>query len=124
LRIEIVNLLKIEAMKTKAQTFFGILLTLAALCVISGCVTTGPYELKHTRNDVDFAMNHYRNEVSFGHIAPAFQPQVNTAYEAYKTAFDAAVQQAHSNYDAPTPDNVKQLADQLLSILGSIPAVP
>jgi hypothetical protein len=111
-------------MKTKAKKFCGILLTLAALGVISGCATTDYYRLKQTRNDIDFAMNHYRNEVSFGHIAPAFQPQVNAAYDAYKTAFDAAVQQAHSNYDAPTPDNVKQLADQLLSILGSIPAVP
>lgn len=111
-------------MKTKAQTFFGILLTLAALCVIGGCITAGPYELKQTRNDVDFAMNRYHNQVSFGTVSPAFQPQVDKAYQSYKTAFDAAVEQAHSNYDAPTPDNVKQLAEQLLSILGSIPVIP
>ena len=111
-------------MKTKLQKICAILLTLAALCIISGCATTNAYTLKQTRNDIDFAMNRYHNEVSFGSIAPAFQPEVNSAYQNYKTAFDAAVQQANSNYDAPTPDNVKQLADKLLSILGSIPVVP
>jgi uncharacterized lipoprotein len=100
------------------------LLALAAVFIISGCSTTDYYELKSTRDNVDFAMNRYHNEVSFGNIAPAFQPGVDSAYQAYKTAFDAAVQQANSNYDAPTPDNVKQLADKLLSILGSIPVAP
>src|SRR5277367_2587744 len=111
-------------MKTKFQKIRAMLLTLAAFCIISGCSTTDYYRLKSTRDNVDFAMNRYRNEVSFGNIAPAFQPQVNAAYAAYKTAFDAAVEQAKSNYDAPTPDNVRQLADQLMSILGSIPVVP
>jgi hypothetical protein len=111
-------------MKIKFQKIYAILLTLAALCIISGCATTNYYSLKQTRNDIDFAMNRYHNEVSFGNIAPSFQPEVNTAYQNYKTAFDAAVQQANSNYDTPAPDNVKQLADKLLSILGSIPVVP
>ena len=112
-------------MKIKLQKIRTILLTFAALCIISGCATTNnSYSLKQTRNNVDFAMTRFHNEVSFGNIAPSFQPEVNTAYQAYKTAFDAAVQQANSNYDAPAPDNVKQLADQLLSILGSIPVVP
>jgi hypothetical protein len=111
-------------MKTWFQKICTILLALTALCIISGCATTDYYRLKQTRNDIDFAMTRYRNEVAFGNIAPSFQPQVNAAYQSYKTAFDAAVQQAHSNYDAPTPDNVKQLADQLLSLLGSIPVVP
>ncbi len=107
-----------------AKKFCGIFLTLAALCVISGCATTDYYRLKQTRNDIDYAMTRYRNEVAFAVITPQLQAQVNAAYQAYKTAFDAAVQQAHANYDAPTPDNVKQLADQLLSILGAIPAAP
>ncbi len=111
-------------MKIRYQTFCTILLTLAALCIISGCATTGPYRLKQTRNDINFAMARYHNQVSFGRIAPAFQPDVNSAYQAYKTAFDAAVQQANSNYDAPTPDNVTQLANRLLSVLAAIPAAP
>ena len=100
------------------------LLVLAAICLLNGCATTGPYRLKQTRNDISFAMNRYQNAVSFGRIAPAFQPSVNSAYQAYKTAFDAAVQAANSNYDAPTPDNVTQLADQLLSLIGTIPLTP
>ena len=112
-------------MKIKFQKICAIVLALAALCIISGCATTNnSYSLKQTRDDVDFAMTRYRNEVSFGNIAPSFQPEVNTAYQNYKTAFDAAVKQANSNYDVPAPDNVKQLADKLLSILGSIPVVP
>jgi hypothetical protein len=111
-------------MKTNLQKICALFLALATLCIVSGCSTTDYYRLKSTRDNVDFAMNRYRNEVSFGNIAPAFQPQVNTAYQNYKTAFDAAVQQANSNFDAPTPDNVRQLADQLLSVLGSIPVAP
>ena len=110
-------------MKTTLQKILTILLTLAALCSISGCATANTYSLKQTRNDVDFAMHRFNNEISFGNIAPSFQPEVNTAYQNYKTAFDAAAQQANSNYDAPAPDNVKQLADKLLSILGSVPVV-
>ena len=111
-------------MKQRFNKFCGIVLCLAALCMISGCATTGPYRLKQTRNDISFAMNRYHNQVAFGRIAPAFQPDVNAAYQAYQAAFDAAVQQANSNYDAPTPDNVTQLANHLLSVLAAIPAAP
>src|ERR1700685_3322181 len=109
-------------MKIKFQKICAVLLALAALCIISGCATTNnSYSLKQTRNDVDFAMNRFHNEVSFGHIAASLQPEVNKAYQDYKTAFAAAAQQANSNYDAPAPDNVKQLANHLLSIIASIP---
>ena len=111
-------------MKIRFKKFRAILPALAALCIISGCITTGPYRLKQTRNDINFAMTRYHNEVSFGRIAPAFQPDVTAAYQAYQAAFDAAVQQANSDYDAPTPDNVKQRADRLLSVLAAIPAAP
>jgi hypothetical protein len=111
-------------MKIVGKRFCGMFLTLAALCVFSGCATANYYRLKQTRNDIDASMTRYHNEVSFAAISPEFQTQVNTAYHAYQKAFDAAVEQAHSNTDAPTPDNVKQLADRLLLILGSIPAAP
>ena len=111
-------------MKQRFNKFCGIVLCLAALCIISGCATTGPYRLKQTRNDISFAMNRYHNQVAFGRIAPAFQPNVDAAYQAYRTAFDEAVKEANSNYDAPTPVNVKELADRLLSVLGSIPVAP
>ncbi len=66
-------------------------------------------------------MIRYHNRLSFGFITQAEEQQVTAAYKAYQTAFNEAVKQAHSNYSAPTPDNVSQLANQLLSILSSIP---
>ena len=111
-------------MKMEFKKFLGTILILAALGVISGCATTNYYRLKQTRNDIDAAMTRYQNEVSFAAISPEFQRQVNTAYHAYQKAFDAAVEQAHDDTSAPTPDNVKHLADQLLLILGSIPIAP
>jgi hypothetical protein len=100
------------------------LLTLATLCVVSGCATTpggGSYQLKQTRDSVDWAMVRYHNRQSFGFLTTGEQDQVGAAYKAYQAAFNEAVRQAHSDYNAPTPDNVKQLANQLLSLLSSIP---
>ena len=49
------------------------------------------------------------------------QQQVTEAYQAYQTAFDAALKEAHQNYNAPTPPAVKQATDQLMMALSSIP---
>jgi hypothetical protein len=111
-------------MKTKILPSSAIILAVATLCFITGCATTDYYRLKQTRDDIDWKMTWYRNEVAFGTIGPSFQPQVNAAYQAYQTAFNAALQQANNNYNAPTPNNVKQLADQLLLAISAIPVVP
>ena len=103
-------------MKTRIRRAGVIILTVAALCFITGCATTDYYRLKQTRDDIDWKMTRYRNEVAFGTIGPSFQPQVNAAYQALR--------QASNNDNAPTPDNVKQLADQLLLTLSAIPVVP
>lgn len=109
-------------MKPKVLALGIIVLVMAAIC--SGCATADYYRLGQTRDDIDWKMTRYRNEVAFGGIGPSFQPQVNAAYEAYKAAFDEALKQANNNYKAPTPTNVTQLADQLLLVLSSIPVVP
>jgi hypothetical protein len=111
-------------MKIKVQSVCTILLAVTMLGVFAGCSTVDYYRLGQTRNDIDAAMTRYRNQVAFAAVAPYFQTQVNAAYQSYTAALDAAVKQAHGNYDAPTPPNVKQQADQLLSILGAIPAAP
>jgi len=111
-------------MNASLQRFGAVLCAIATLCLLSGCASTaggGSYQLKQTRNDVDWAMNRYHNRLSFGFISAGEEQQVTVAYKAYQTAFNDAVRQAQSNYNSPTPGNVKQLADQLLSILGSIP---
>ena len=100
------------------------LLALAMLCLITGCASTsggGAYQLKQTRSDVDWAMVRYQNRLTFGFITLGEREQVTAAYKAYQTAFNEAARQAHYDYSAPTPANVKQLANQLLSILDSIP---
>ena len=66
-------------------------------------------------------MTRFNNRSTFGFITPQEQQQVSAAYKSYQTAFNEAVQQAHGNYSTPTPANVKNLADQLLSVLASIP---
>ena len=111
-------------MNTRIQRLCAVLLAIATLCLVSGCASTaggGSYQLKQTRDNVDWAMTRYHNRLSFGFISYGEEQQVAAAYKAYQTAFNDAVRQAHSNYSTPTPDNVKQLADQLLSILSSIP---
>ena len=94
------------------------------LTLITGCTTTGGsggYQLKQTRNDVDWAMTRYHNRLAFGFLTPQAQQRVSDAYKTYQAAFTDAVKQVNGNYNTPTPANVKQLADQLFSILDSIP---
>lgn len=109
-------------MKNNLLTSGAILIALVTLLFNSGCTTTsGGYQLKQTRDDVDFAMTRFNNRSTFGFITPQEQQQVSAAYKTYQTAFNEAVKQANGNYNTPTPTNVKQLADQLMSVLASIP---
>ena len=111
-------------MNNKMQRLCAVLAAMATLCLLNGCASTagsGSYQLKQTRNDVDWAMTRYHNRLSFGFVSLGEQEQVTAAYKAYQTAFNEAARQAQLNYSGPTPENVKQLANQLLSILASIP---
>jgi hypothetical protein len=104
------------------KRIFILLFAAAALGCFSGCVAPGGVDsLKITRNNIDWAMVHYRNRADFGLLTAQEQTQVAAAYTAYQTAFDEAFKQANSNLDAPTPTNVTQLANQLMVVLGSIP---
>jgi len=101
-----------------------VLLVLATILFAPGCASTsggGATQLKQTRERVDWAMVRYHNRAAFGFLTYEERQQVETAYKAYQTAFNEAFQQAHSNLNTPTPDNVKQLADRLLSILDTLP---
>jgi hypothetical protein len=111
-------------MSRKTQYLASFLVAVVGLWLVAGCASTGgggSYQLKQTRDDVDWGMVRYHNRLSFGFITSGEQDQVNAAYKAYQTAFNQAAAEAHFNYTAPTPDNVKQLANQLTTILGSIP---
>jgi len=100
-------------------------LSLLAILLLSGCASmqsgSGQPTLKQTQLCVDWPMTRYRNAVAAGAVTLGEQQQVNAAYASYQSAFAAAVQAAHSNYDTTTPDNVQQLADQVVSIVSAIP---
>ena len=103
-----------------------LILLLSASLLVDGCSSTGSPKgayptLKQTRMNVDWPMTRYRNAVAAGAVTLGERQQVDAAYQAFQKAFDAAVQDAHSNYDATTPDNVKALANQVLADIQAIP---
>ena len=111
-------------MKSRIQQVCALLLAFAALGFFTGCTSVsehGARTLGQTRDDIDWAMTRYQNRVTFGFVTPTLMQQVSVAYKAYQTAFNEAAQKADMDYNTPTPDNVKQLADQLLLALSSIP---
>ena len=63
----------------------------------------------------------YRNAVYRGRLTLGEREQVNAAYKEYKAAFDQALQAARDNYDAPTPENVKTLANEIIRMLWAMP---
>ena len=103
----------------KYCSLFTVLLITALL---TGCASTSGNAptLHQTRLNVDWPMTRYRNAVPSGQITTAQQQAVNEAYAKYEAAFKAALQVANNNDKAPTPANVGQAANQLLSILGSL----
>ncbi len=111
-------------MKLKPHSFSLLALILSVFCLLSGCTSppgSDVYRLKQTGDDVGRVMTRYRNLVAFGGtVTTAQQQQVSAAYDAYQQAFNQAVQDAHSNYDAPTPDNVKALANQVISLVSAL----
>jgi len=111
-----------KSMKTKLLQICAVLLTLGIL-LANGCATSGggEYTLKQTSFDVETAMQAYRNASTAGSLTLAEQQNVNAAYSAYKPAFDQAVAQAKGDLTTASPANVKQLANNLLSIINAIP---
>jgi hypothetical protein len=114
-------------MKIRSLLFCAWLsLSITASLLVGGCTsagsgTGGQWTLKQTRLDIDGRMTRYRNAVASGAAVTLGERQrVDEAYKNYQTAFDAAVQAAHNNYDTPAPDNVKAAANQLIQTLSSI----
>jgi hypothetical protein len=111
-------------MKTRLLLICSILTTLSVL-FLGGCATgaggSGAYTLKQTSYDVETAMQTYRNANIAGSLTLAEQQNVTSAYNAYKAAFNNAVAEAGSDLTMAAPPNVKQLANNLLSIINAIP---
>ncbi len=112
-----------RAPKRHATTFVvfvaAFLLLFAPGCssLNSGNVKT----LKQIEMDVSWPMTRYRNGVAAGAVTLGEQQQVNAAYNSYTAAYQQALQAAQNNKNAPAPDNVKSLADQVISAIAAIP---
>ena len=114
-------------MQSRSSPFCALLmLSNAALLLVGGCSSAGPGQggsptLKQTRMRVEGPMLRYRNEVTAGAVTLAERQRVDAAYKNFQQAYAAALQAAGSNEHAPTPDNLKALANQVVDAVAAIP---
>ena len=114
-------------MNVRIQRICAALLAAATLCLFNGCALTGgsaSRQLKETRTEVDWAMVRYQNRQPFAFGVLAEEQLATDAYKDFQIAFNEAVRQAHSDYTSATPDNVQQMANQLLALLSTVPTIP
>jgi hypothetical protein len=121
--IEAKQTLEPKTMKKRmlvVEAMIGFLLSALLLC---SCATTqsGYPSLRQLQVNVSWPMTRYNNAVAAGAVTLGAQEQVKAAYAQYQAAFAVALKAANNNYDAPSPDNLKALANQLSQILGAIP---
>ena len=111
-------------MKTLLVQVGSALLGLVLLILTAtGCASSsagGGYPLKLTRMNVDWKMTAYREAVTAGNLTTGQQQQINAAYQAYQTAFQQALTAASGNLESPAPDNVRQLATELIGMIDSM----
>ena len=94
--------------------------------VLAGCSSTQSANyptLKQTDIHVSWPMTHYRNAAAFGHLTLGEKERINAAYSAYETAYNQALQAAGGNRDAPTPENVKVLANEVVRVISATPMI-
>ena len=86
-----------------------------------GCSSPNYPTLKQTQINVSWPMTHYRNAAAAGRLTLGERERVAAAYEKYQAAFNEAIQAAHNDYEAPTPENVKVLANEVIRVISAIP---
>ena len=102
-------------------------LTIGTAFMLSGCASmqSGNYPtLKQTDINVYWPWYRVKNASYFGKLTLAERERVDQVYSAYKTAWNQALQAAGGNEKAPTPDNVKELANQVISVTSAIQIPP
>lgn len=112
---------------------FTVLILSALLCwspivFIAGCsggCTTSQKSVAYktlsaTATTVDSSLKAYADLVVAGKVDQATQIKVADAKAKYEVAFKAAVEAARGDLNALTPENVKQLADQLSTALSAV----
>ena len=109
----------------RIRTLHAAALAIAMVAMLlTGCATPnsgGIRTLKQTEMDVSWPMTRFRNAIAAGNVTRAEQEQVNQAYASFQTAYQEALQAANNNRNAPTPDNLKVLANGVISAIGAIP---
>jgi hypothetical protein len=105
-----------------------LLVAIAALALMfggGGCATPGTYPtLRQTQINVSWPMTRYRNLVTFGKLTQGQRERVDAAYAEYDAAFKEALKAAGGNYDATTPENVKELANRVIQTISTLSWVP
>ncbi len=94
---------------------------------MTGCEsqpTTSYRTLNQTYVNVSWQMTGYRNAAYFGRLTLQQRQAVDQAYADYKAAFDHALQMAGGHMNAPTPDYVKDRANELIRLISSIQVPP
>ena len=80
--------------------------------------------LKQTDINVYGPWYRVKNASYFGKLTLAERERVDRVYGAYKTAWNQALQAAGGNENAPTPDNVKGLANEVINVTSAIQIPP
>src|SRR5262245_40057733 len=114
-------------MKIRSLFFCScLMLSVWASVLVGGCASSGSSKgayptLKQTEMNVHWPMTRFRNAVAAGGgVTGAARQRVDSAYNDFKKAYDAAVQAAHNNLEATTPDNVKALANRVIETISAI----
>ena len=96
---------------------------LVACALVAGCATqTRTYPtLKQTDVRLFWQMHRFKNAAEWGSLTLGERQRGRAVYSAYKSAFDQALQAAHGDRSAPTPEDVKTLANEAIRVLSSIP---
>jgi uncharacterized protein YceK len=103
---------------------FGAILSLLLALLLSGCASVwsgNSATLKDTDDDMSSSMAGFRIAVTAGSATVGEREKVNAAYKKYKAAFDEALHDAQNNENAPTPKDVKTLANEVVRVLSSTP---
>lgn len=78
------------------------------------------FELADTRALVDAAMRTYGEAVVLGKVHPADEAKIDVAHATFQVAFKTAVRAAFYDVGTITPDNVRDLALQLVTLIQTL----
>src|SRR5258706_12552758 len=105
-----------------ARILWCFFLAFALMGAPLGCASmSGPPTLKQTDVQMSWQMTRFRNSAEAGRYTSGEREQGNAACSAYQSAFAKALQAAHGDLSAPTPDDLVAVANQTIRVLSSMP---